>query len=304
MVSRRERKSRNSRLSPVLANAYTGRLHSVMTYLQAVGSFGLLFLTSAALVSAADEKAAFDRSKAVDGGLGMPTPYDKFLALDQVLPKGKIDWAKAYRATAVSLDPDAYKDPEVSVPMALGVRIADGVMAVKAKDAELLNKCASDIERLARKMGIAESDLSRARAVRTAANKGEWLQVFLELGFFQQDIMKKIEQGKDRSRGDLLIVSGWMEGASFTTALVQQNYTTEVSNILREPLLVKALLDRVEALPSAVKEKPAVAGLRKLLPQIVKLVDIPRDGSMTKDNVAELHRLSSEAVKLATHVGS
>lgn len=247
-----------------------------------------------------EEKAAFDKTKAIEGGLGMPSPYDKFLALDAALPKGKIDWGKAYRAHAQDIDPDAFKDTEVAIPMALGVRIADGVMAVKARDAELLNECATDIERLAKKLGIAEGELGRARAVRTAANKGEWLQVFLELGFFQQDIMNRLDDEKHPARGPLLIVSGWMQGAHYTTGLVLDHYTPELSNILREPLLAKALLEKVEALPASAKDQPAVAALRQQLPEIVQILDIPLTGTISREKVLALRARAAAAVKAAT----
>ncbi len=260
----------------------------------------VLMLAVTCSMWAADEKAAFDRSKAQDAGVGMPSPYDKFIGLDHALSKGKINWGKAFRANAATIEPDALKDAEVAVPLALGVRIADGVMAVKAKDAELLNQCASDIERLAKKMGIVEADLSRGRAVRAAANKGEWLQVFLELGFFQQDIMKRIESDGNPTRGTLLIVAGWMQGARYTTGLVLDNYTPELSNFLREPLLAKALLAKLEALPAAVKEKPAVQTLRSVIPEMVKILDIPLAGTISKEGVTSLRALSLKAVKAAT----
>src|SRR5918997_6540006 len=98
----------------------------------------LIVFCSAALLSCAsfagaqsekkqgEEKSAFDPKQAQDGGLGMPTPYDKFLALDQLVPTGEINWGQTFRKVAVDLDPDQYTEKEVSIPMALGVRIADG----------------------------------------------------------------------------------------------------------------------------------------------------------------------------------
>src|SRR5437762_9376524 len=44
-----------------------------------------------------EEKAPFDPSKAKDAGVGMPTPYDKFIALDQVLTKTKVNWSQTFR---------------------------------------------------------------------------------------------------------------------------------------------------------------------------------------------------------------
>jgi hypothetical protein len=251
-----------------------------------------------------EEKAAYDPSKAKDAGVGMPTPYDKFIALDQVLTKTKVNWQQTFRKVAVDIDPDAFTDKDVAVPMILGVRIADGVMAIKAKDAELLNKCASDIEKLAKKLGVSDADLGRARAVRAAANKGEWLKVFMELGFFQQDIMKKIDEPEHATHGTLLIVTGWMQGARYTTTVVDENYSAETSNLLREPLLAKALKEKIESLPANLQSSSLVAKLREVLPKIETILTIPLDGSISKENVEELNKLATDAVKAAMGASS
>jgi len=139
--------------------------------------------------------------------------------------------------------------------------------------------------------------LTRARAVRAAANKGEWLSVFMELAFFQQDIMKKIEDKEHAARGSLLVMAGWMEGARFTTTVVSDNYSPPVSNILREPLLARGLKDKLAALPANIKSAPAVAKFAEALPKIEAILTIPLDGTISKENVAELNRLATEAVK-------
>jgi hypothetical protein len=252
---------------------------------------------SASLAPAQEKKADFDPKNAADGGLGMPSPFDKFLALNQLLTKSKPDWRKVFRQVAVDIDADSCTDKEVGIPMVLGVRIADGVMAVKACDAELLNKCASDIEKLALKMGVKDSELGRARAARAAANNNEWLKVFLELGFLQQDIMQKIETKENATRGNLLVVSGWMQGLRYTSTIIGSNYSPVASNILREPLLVKALKEKVQQMPDSVKRKPTVAQTLSVLPKIEKTLTIPLDGSISPEDVAELKKLSTEVVK-------
>lgn len=247
----------------------------------------------------ADEKAPFDRKNAKEGGLGMPTPYDKFLALDEQLKKGQVDWGTTARSLAKDIEPDEFKEKEVAIPMALGVRIADGAMAVKAKDAEHLNKCADDIEKLAKKLGVADDRLGRAREARTAANKGEWLKVFMELGFFQQDIMKELEDEKNATRGTLLIVTGWLQGARYTAGVIEENYSPAISNILREPMLVKALRDKVASLPAATRDSAAVGKISEVLPKIIEIIDIPTEGSISKENVAKIKALASEVVEVA-----
>lgn len=286
---------------PMVPSSVSRRVLLAVSVLLGVG-----FLSCSAAPS--DQKAAFDPKGAKDGGLGMPTPYDKFIALDQVMPPGTINWGQTFRKVAVDLDPDQFTDKDIAIPMALGIRIADGVMAIKARDVELLNRAASDIEKLAQRMGIADTDLTRARAVRAFANKKEWLSVFMELGFLQQTIMGKLDDKSgdrtDSNRGTLLIVSGWMQGARYVTTIITDHYSASASNILREPLLVQALSEKINALPAAMKSNPAVAKCQETLPKMKKTLTIPLDGSISKEDVGELNKQATEVVKLAAGLGA
>lgn len=244
----------------------------------------------------AQEKAPFDPNNAIDSGLGMPSPYDKFLALDQVVPGDGVPWQRHLAEIGVDIDPDAFLDADIHIPLVLGVRIADGVMAVKARDAEALNSCATDIEELARKMGVADSDLDRARRARTMANNGEWLRVFMELGFLQQDIMQKIDAPENRVRGDLLIIAGWMQGLVYTSTVIAEHYSPETSNFLREPVLAKALLDRARSLPQPAAGHPLVNAAAETLETVIGFVDIPIDGSIAKADVETLRDAAASFV--------
>lgn len=260
---------------------------------------GAFLVTVSLPLFAEAEKPVPDFAKAQSAGLGMPSPFDKFLAIDLAL-KGKVNWKKSYAENSEHLDPDKFTDKEVGIPLALGIRIADGVMAVKAHDAELLNQCADDIEKLAKRMGIADRELRRGRDVRDAANRGEWLRVFMDLAFFQQDIMRLIKTGENETRGTLLIAAGWMQGARYTSKMILANYSPDLSNILREPLLAKALLDEVNALPAQLQKDPQVAHLRaEVLPAVYSIVNVKLTEPIARDRVAELEKIATGFVKKA-----
>ena len=86
---------------------------------------------------------------------------------------------------------------------------------------------------------------------------------------------------------------------SYTTTVIGENYSPTVSNILREPLLARALKEKVEHLSGNVKESPSVVKLREVLPKVEKMLTIPLDGTISKENVAEINRLATEVVKAA-----
>ena len=249
--------------------------------------------------SKTNEPPPFDPKNAVDGGLGMPTPYDKFIALDQALGKTPVNWKQYFSKVKVDVDVDEITESKVAMPTLLGFRISDGVMAIKAHDAELLNKCASDIEAMAKKLGVGDGELSRAKKIRLSANAGEWLKVFMELGFLQQDIMKTLERGENKSQGTLVIVAGWLQGARYVTSVVKDNYSPTNSNLLREPMLVDALIAKLKTLPDDTKNSPVVEKMISALTEIKGIVDIKMDGSIPPEKVDRMKALATEVVTTA-----
>jgi hypothetical protein len=257
----------------------------------------LLAAMSAQIPAEEPKNPPIDPTKAIDKGVAMPTPLDKFIALTLLVKAKKIDWNGVFNAVAVDINPDNYTDTEILIPQVLGLRIADGIMAVQAKDAELLGKAASDIEKLAMKLKVSDNDLSRARRVRTLANEGKWLDVYRELGFLQQDIMQKLEENPKDPRSALLMISGWIQGSRYSSRLILAHYSDASSNILREPLLVKALIAKSDALPEKIKQAPSVAIVSKTLPALHKIVNVGLDAPIPKADVETLDKLSTACVK-------
>ncbi len=243
-----------------------------------------------------NEPPPFDPKSAVDGGIGIPTPYDKFIALDRALGKSGVDWKQAFAQTRVDVDVDEIAEVKVALPALLGFRISDGVMAVKAHDAELLNRCASDIEAMAGKLGVGEAELARAKKIRTSANSGDWLKVFMDLGFLQQDILKTFDRGENKTTGTLVTVAGWLQGARYVAGAVKDHYSAENSNLLREPLLVDALTARLKALPDEAKRSPVVGAMLASLQEIRGIIDIKTDGVIPAEKVDRVKALATDVV--------
>lgn len=240
-------------------------------------------------------KAPFDRAQASQSQLPLPSPYDKMLAIEQAAD-GKIDWGSVYDAVAIDVDANAQPD-KVAAALALGVKIADGLVAVKSQNVEKLNNCATQIESLAKKLGASDDDLRRARLVRENANKGKWLDVFLELGFLQADIMKILAKPENANMRRLIIASGWMQGARHVTYYLSQNYNGEVSNVLREPLLVGELAKDINALPPEVASNARVQGLSPALTEALVIVTVAKDQPVSKENIEKLKSTADTAVK-------
>jgi len=219
-----------------------------------------------------------------------PTPLFKFYAMERVLgpvASGNPDfWPGFYNKVQCDIDPDDYKDTGVAIPVLLGFRICDGVMAIKARNAEKLNACSDDIEKLARKMGVKDSEMTRARKVRSYANKGEWNRVFLELGFLQRDIEANQTGGLDAKK--ILYAAGWLQGARYYSTIVHEHYGPDLAALLREPLFVRSLAEDLRTSKTATVESAIVQQILASLDKVAGLVDVPINTALSREQVEQM----------------
>ncbi|MGE9266824.1 MAG: hypothetical protein ACQKBY_01910, partial [Verrucomicrobiales bacterium] len=189
-------------------------------------------------------------------------------------------------------------DTAVVIPALLGMRMSDGVLSIKAKDAEKLSAIAADIESLAQKLNVPEEKLARAKKVRSHASRGEWTKVFLELGFLQADVMKTLDEDGNKNRRAILVSAGWMQGARAISGIVLDSYNQDSAGLLREPLLVKTLHEDLQKVKSPARESKQIGALIDAMAGIFPLLDIPLHASPAEADVKKLHDLSTECLKV------
>lgn len=242
---------------------------------------------------AGQEKAAFNPANAKVQPVGLPSPIDKFLGLDLALKNETVPWGQIYNDVSGDAESSSLKS-EPDICLALGVKIADGVMAIKAQDANALNRCAEQIEELAGKLGVTKEELDRAEKVRADANRGKWFNVFLELGFLQTDILKALQKDGNIQRRTLIIAAGWLQGAHYAAVVIDERYTPELSNFLREPMLVGAMLEEIKTLDAETRASARVNKLEAALTELYDIVNIPLDGTISAERVKRMTELSGE----------
>ena len=98
--------------------------------------------------------------------ISIPTPGELFAALEK---PGKIDWASQYRGPMTM----TYRN-RAQIALNLGGLIADGFIAVEAKDGQQVKNIGSDIIKLARALGVSENLLSRSNSINEFAENDEW----------------------------------------------------------------------------------------------------------------------------------
>ena len=148
------------------------------------------------------------------------TPIDKMIALDHTLGRGHVDWSAVSNRFQSRIQPNRYRDTAVSIPVLLGIRLSDAILAIQARDPAGVNRATNDIENLAAKLGVENEQLLRARVIRAQAERHQWSHVFLELGFLQRAVLRKFEEdpdhvfgGEGRSLRFNVPSEGWSGGA-------------------------------------------------------------------------------------------
>ena len=235
-------------------------------------------------------------------GLLPPSIIDKFLAMEIEFDKAGIkirgaDGAKVYRRSYdnCSVDVNLAKlqtGSDVGAALALGMKIADGIVALKARHAEGMKQCADAIDPLARKLGAGDEDLRRAREVKRLADKGLWRDAFMELGFLQEDIVIEVErnQGK-REKAILIFMGAWVQGGRHVTELMLEHHQPMIGNILREPMFIQQALEEMKVLPAETRNDPKFKAVEADMTRFLKIIDIKMDADVPKPQIEEYHQM-------------
>src|ERR1043166_6963966 len=130
-------------------------------------------------------------AKAVrNDAISIPTPGELFAALEK---PGKPDWSGQYRGPI----PTTYRN-RAQIALNLGGLIADGFIAVEAKDSQQVKNIGSDIIKLAQALGVSENLLSRGNSVNEFAEDDDWDTLQEELEATQNEVKSSMQSHSDQ----------------------------------------------------------------------------------------------------------
>jgi len=230
-------------------------------------------------------------------GMVTPTPLDKLIALNMHLGK-KVNWKQVAKAYKSYMDVGDFKDENVMLPVLMGMRMSDGVIAVQARDVEVLNAAAADIEVIAKLLGVGDGQLMKAKKVRVFANKSQWNRVFMELGFLQNDVLGAMAKEGGSDRRAILLAAGWIQGVHIISGVVKENYSADTSGLLREPLLVRQMIKDLEVLRENKRKDVVVVEMLAVLKKLAVIIDVPINSGIAGDKIKEMHDLTSNFSEL------
>src|SRR5437763_5421024 len=233
--------------------------------LGAIGVMGIIFVAAGAEIGRlpADQLAKAVRSDSIS----IPTPGELFAALEK---PGKTNWSGQYRGP-MSM---TYRD-RAQIALNLGGLIADGFIAVEAKDSQQVKNIGSDIIKLSKALGVSENLLSRGNSINEFAENNEWDTLQEELEATQNEVKSSMQSHSDQDLVILVSLGGWVRGKQVVSSAIMQNYDERSAKVLRQPALVALIQSKISEISPQLRGEPLVKNVSQQLTGIEKLVFFP-----------------------------
>jgi hypothetical protein len=247
-----------------------------------LGAIGLTG-TVLAVTSADTGRLAPDQlAKAVrSDSISIPTPGELFAALEK---PGKTNWSNQYRGPM----PMTYRN-RAQIALNLGGLIADGFIAVEAKDSQQVKNIGSDIIKLAKALGVSENLLKRGNSLNEFAENDEWDTLQEELEATQNEVKSSMQSHADQDLVILVTLGGWIRGTQVVTAAIIQKYDERSAKVLRQPALVHFMQSKINEISPELRGEPLVKDVSEQLGEIEKLVSFPPGKAPTVDEVKKIN---------------
>src|SRR5438132_4937788 len=247
--------------------------------LGAIGLMGVIFVAAGAEIGRlpADQLAKAVRSDSIS----IPTPGELFAALEK---PGKTNWSGQYRGP-MSM---TYRN-RAQIALNLGGLIADGFIAVEAKDSQQVKNIGSDIIKLAKALGVSENLLSRGNSINEFAENDEWDVLQEELEATQNEVKSSMQTHSDQDLVILVSVGGWIRGTQVVSAAIMQNYDERSAKVLRQPALVSFIHSKINDISPGLRAEPLVKDVNEQLVGIEKLVSFPASKAPSVEEVRKVN---------------
>ena len=213
--------------------------------------------------------------------ISIPSPGELFAALEK---PGKPNWVGQMRGP-VGMN---YKN-RAQIALNLGSLIADGFIAVEAKDSQQVKNIGTDIIKMAKALGVSENVLSRGNSINEFAENDEWDALQEELEATQNEVKSSMQTHRDQDLIILVSVGGWIRGTQVVSASVLQNYDERAAKVLRQPGLVNFIQAKMNDVSPEMRNDPLVKDVSGELPEIERLVSFPPGKAPTADEVKKVN---------------
>lgn len=232
-----------------------------------------------------EELASVEKLDAVT----IPMPGEFFNAMGKV---GQPAWGQFLRSGSPGVS-----DSRLIIALGLGTLVADGYVAVEARDGQAIKNIGKEILALAKKLNVSQSVLGRSNSIADFADNNDWNALREELEATQNEVKLDMVDQKDDRLVTLVSLGAWIRGVDLVSGMVVTEYSPAGAKLLRQPAIIEYLLTQIDALPESARNQTPLpeirAGLAAALPLVEPEVPSP-------EQVAKLHTSMKALLDLIT----
>jgi hypothetical protein len=226
-------------------------------------------------------------------GVVVPVPKEIFHSLDEFRDA---NWRAVQRPEVVNWKSHGDQD---QIAILLGVEIAEGFIAMEAKDPTEVKNVGNAVLKLARGLGVEKGALGRSRSIMENADKSEWAAARNEWDGVFSDLQSGMIEIKSKELAQLVSLGGWLRGTEALSALLLENYSPERAELIRQPVLLDYLEKELLGLSSNVKKRPIVAKMVEGIRRIRGLIQ-SENGPPTEKTIREIDGICEQLVRLSS----
>jgi hypothetical protein len=246
---------------------------------------------SVAILHAEDVPGQIDLSKfpaaAVDDVV-VPVPSEIFNVLDKL---GNPNWAEELRQSLGKNTGD-----QAQVALLLGTVIAEGFIAVEAKDNERIKQVGRNVLELSKAIGVEKAVVSRSKAIVDKADQRDWVGVRKELDGALHDVRGAMDELQSQDLAQLVSLGGWVRGTQVLTSIVNKDYKRERAELLHQPELVNFFSRRLDEMGPRLRKSELVTQLKGMLKEIRPLIIENEGRKISPESVNRIHTVTSQMV--------
>ncbi len=220
----------------------------------------------------------------------IPVPSEIFNALDKL--GNNLNWA----SEVAPVSKKRAKKPE-EFAMLLGTVIANGFVAVEAKDATRVQDIGHRVIELAGALNVQKAVLTHCNAIIDASKNGDWAGVRAELDRTQSSVRQVLEGQKSHDESELVSITGWLRGTQALSSLVNKDYKPDRAELLHQPDMLNTFDSQFKGMKESVQNNPEVRDLREGLQKIKPLIILGPDGQISAKSVEQINQITSSLVK-------
>lgn len=221
----------------------------------------------------------------------IPVPSEIFNALDKL--GGNPNWGSVLPTE----ESKAHRTVPPQIALLLGSVIADGFIAVEAKDGARVEKIGRRVIELSNSLGVGKSVISHCNAISDAAKRDEWDHVRVELDRTQNSVREAMKALHSKDEAELVSIAGWLRGTDALTFLVSKDYKPDRADLLHQPQMLETFDKQFEGMGTSAKADKMVTAIREGFKKIKPMVDSKGDEAIAQKTVAEINTVTAGLVK-------